>query len=505
MHSPNHKFYLLPAILTLMLIAAPKSASAYNWLQFNGDPQHSGSNTQEKLIDARSVKSLKLLFRIKLPGIADGSPVYLSSVKTRSGPKDLLFVTTREGHIIALDARSGSEIWKRSYPAGSCRINKGALPCYTTSSPAIDPDLEYVYSYGLDGCVHKLRVADGEETIGGGWPEPATLKPFDEKGSSALSIATARNGVSYLYVVSSGYLGDMGDYQGHLTAINLADGSQKVFNALCSNISLHFKERPERPDCPHLQAGIWARAGVLYSPDTDRIYIATGNGLFDPARFCWGDSVFSLNPDGTGSDGKPLDSYTPLNYQRLDVTDKDLGSTAPAVLPVRSSDGARNLLIQGGKDSKLRLLNPSNLSGKGGPGHTGGEIAPLLNLPQGGVILTAPALWVEPKDGNTWVFIANSRGICGLKLEVKEGKPPMLEVAWKSSKGGTSPVVANGVLFYARSGKLRALDPATGKELWRNSRIGPIHWQSPVVVNGAVYISDEGGHLTAFSPGGGRP
>jgi outer membrane protein assembly factor BamB len=63
---------------------------------------------------------------------------------------------------------------------------------------------------------------------------------------------------------------------------------------------------------------------------------------------------------------------------------------------------------------------------------------------------------------------------------------------------GTSPVVANGVVFVATSGQLIALDAETGQRLWSNA-LGPIHWESPTVADGAVYCSDENGALTAFT------
>ncbi|MGC8492867.1 MAG: hypothetical protein ACP5SH_14140, partial [Syntrophobacteraceae bacterium] len=214
--------FVISGFLTLVLL--PGRASSYNWLQFNGDPQHSGNNSLERTITRENVGQLRELFTVHLPAAADGAPVYLGGVKTPGGVKDLLFVTTKTGRLIALDARSGALVWQGGTASGKCRINRGSLPCYTTSSPAIDPDLRNVYSYGLDGYVHKYRVHDGSEIRGGGWPEVATRKPFDEKGSSALTIATAKNGISYLYVANSGYLGDRGDYQGHLTTVNLADG-----------------------------------------------------------------------------------------------------------------------------------------------------------------------------------------------------------------------------------------------------------------------------------------
>lgn len=476
----------------LILTLFPGRAFPYNWLQFNGDPQHSGNNSLERTITGENVGQLRELFTVRLPATADGAPVYLGGVKTPGGVRDLLFVTAKTGRIIALDAKNGALVWQRSNPSGNCRINRGSLPCYTTSSPAIDPDLRYVYSYGLDGYVHKYRVQNGSEVRGGGWPEPATRKPFDEKGSSALAIATAKNGISYLYVANSGYLGDRGDYQGHLTTINLADGSQKVFNTLCSNRPVHFAETPESPDCPARRSGVWARAGVVYSPKTDRIYFTTGNAPFSPPRFDWGDSVLALHPDGTGKNGAPVDSYTPRNFHLLEEADLDLGSTAPAIL------FSSNLAVQSGKDGKLHLLDLENLSGRGGPGHVGG--AATIELPQGGPVFSAPASWIDPKDGAAWIFLANSRGLSALELTpAGEKHAPQLKVLWRTKTGGTSPLLANGVLFCARSGTIRALDPETGRVLWKNVGIGPIHWESPVVANGVLYITDETGSLHAYS------
>jgi outer membrane protein assembly factor BamB len=491
-----------------LVLAMPLTAAlAYDWLEFNGSGQHSGNNTQEVRITAGNVNSLQRLFQVALPDIADGAPAYLSNVGTSGGLRDLLFVTTKSGHIVALDARTGAQVWSHQNPAGACKVNNGSSACYTTSSPAVDPNRHYVYSYGLDGKAHKYRAGDGVEIIGGGWPELATLKGYDEKGSSALSITTAKNGATYLYVSSAGYPGDHGDYQGHVTVINLADGSQKVFNAVCSDQAVHFVDSRvgPGPDCGEVQTAVWARAGVVYDADTDKIYLATGNGTFDPANHHWGDTVFTLNPDGSGLNGDPLDSYTPTNYQALQNSDTDLGSTAPAILSAPANSKVQHLAVQGGKDAKLRLLNLDNLNGGGGPGHTGGEVGPIINVPQGGQVLTAPAVWVNPSDGSTWVFIATSNGITGFQLTVDAAGSPSLQAKWQKPNGGTSPVVANGVLFYAGSNNIYARDPVSGAALWNNTHIGGIHWESPIVANGIVYITDESGKLNAYSLNGQLP
>jgi hypothetical protein len=454
--------------------------AAFDWPQFNLDPQHSGNNMHESAITQANVGALKQLFRVSLPAIADGAPAFLSSVSTASGTRDLLFLTTKAGHIVALDAHTGEQIWMKQYAAGSCRINNGFQPCYTTSSPAIDPNREYVYSYGLDGKVHKYQVGDGTEITTGGWPEVTTLKPFNEKGSSALAVATAKDGTTYLYMTNGGYLGDRGDYQGHVTAINLSDGSQRVFNTDCSDQAVHFAQKPATPDCPAVQSAIWARVGVVYDAATDQILMATGNGDYDPARHYWGDSVIALRPDGSGAGGDPVDSYTPTDFRRLQNLDLDLGSTAPAILPVPAGSSVAHLALQGGKDAVLRLLNLDDLSGQGGPGHTGGEVAVLNGIAEGD-IFTAPAVWVDPSTGMTWAFLVDPRAIHGLRLALDSNGKPTLEEVWTVGGGGSSPIVANGVVYYASYSGIRGLDPTSGNVLWQDASIGKIHWESPIV------------------------
>src|SRR5438552_3668713 len=217
-------------VATAIMLGSSK-AWAYDWLQFNGDPQHSGNNTAETIISPANVASLTRKFQIDLPAVVDGAPVLLQGVTTATGVRDVLFVTTTGGDLVAIDAQTGIQLWVRRHPAGMCTVNNGLAPCYTTSSPAIDPNRQLVYSYGLDGYVHKHRIFDGTEIMDGTWPELTTTKGFDEKGSSALALATSK-GVTYLYAVHGGYPGDRGDYQGHVTAIELATGAQRVFNAM---------------------------------------------------------------------------------------------------------------------------------------------------------------------------------------------------------------------------------------------------------------------------------
>ncbi len=505
--------------VALLLSLAATPARAYDWLQFGGDPAHSGRNTLESTITKANVGTLVQKYSVSIGATADGAPVFLESVSTAGGIKDLLFVTTMDGRIIALDAATGAIVWSHQYGPGTCKINNGGSACYTTSSPAIDPNRLFVYSYGLDGFVHKYQVGDGTEILTGGWPQLTTTKGFDEKGSGAISFATS-GGITYLYVVHGGYPGDGGDYQGHVTAINLATGSQKVFNAACSDKPVHLQHYSgtvTATTCASHQDAIWSRPGVIYDAGTNRIFMGTGNGTFsgNSGGFTWSESVFALQPDGSGGTGvnagKPVDSYTPSNYQGLDNADADLGSTAPAILPVPVTSTVQHLAAQAGKDAQIRLINLANMSGLGGPGHVMGELGAIqvgtvLNLPQGGVVLSQPAVWVNPADNSTWVFVVNNNGSAAYKVVYDGANNPSLSLQWNNGTGGTSPVIANNILFNVGGNTVRARDPVNGAALWSTSPLGGTHWHSLIVANGAVYTTDGSAHLFRFAlPAGLNP
>ncbi len=507
------KFVVLGLSILLLFSQAHSTdaqATGYDWLQFNGDAQHIGNNTLEKKLGASNVGRLHRLYQVTLPAVVDGAPVYLQNVKTSKGTKDLLFMTSKQGDLFAVEAKTGALLWTQHHNAPDCFVDKGdpkvipeKLACWTTSIPAIDPGRAFVYSYGLDGYIHKHHVEDGTEVTTDGWPVLITKKPWLDKVSPALSFATTKNGTTYLYETTSGYPspmpGDWGDYQGHLVAINLSTGASKIFNAMCSNVDKLFVEKPDSPSCDEVKAGIWARGGVTYSPDTDRIYVSTGNGTYDPANHYWAESVLALNPDGSGANGDPIDSYTPKNFQMIKDTDSDLSPYLPIILPTPKGSKYPHLMLQGGKDGRLRLLDLTDLSGKGEPGHTGGELTSNAQIPFQAEITTSPAAWLNPADKSTWIFTPTYFGTAGFQLVIAKDGIPSLKMVWKTTNSCTIPLVANNVLYCAAFKNLWAFNPTTGKKLWGVYPIGETHWQSPIVVNGVLYITDQSANLLAYA------
>jgi len=316
-----------------------------------------------------------------------------------------------------------------------------------------------VYSYGLDGALHRYAATTGEEQKGGGWPVLITRMPETEKGSSALNIANGR-----VYATTSGYLGDAPPYQGHVVAVDERTGAEKVFNSLCSEVR-HLLSAEEFPS---ERSGIWARGGAVIDPATESVFATTGNESYNAnsGGHDYGDSVLKLGRDNL----QLLDSYTPETYRKLEEEDADLGSTAPALLPEIPQSKTPLLLVQGGKDGLLRLVNRENLSGAGEPGHLGGQLQVIRSA--GCATFTQPVVWTDGR-GQVWVIVAGTCGIAAYRVSTGSGGTTGLRLVWKTADETTTPVLAGGVLFAATDGAVLALDPSTGEY---GSKTFPEQW-----------------------------
>ncbi len=457
---------------------------------FNLDAMRSGINTEEHVLSATTVSGLKEVWSSQLDGVADESVIELAHVGSARAP-NLLFTTTRRGVTYALNAADGKVVW-------TFDPHDDQLPAYriTTATPVADPSRAWIYAASPDGRLHKLSSAAGKEAPG--WPLALTLHPQDEKLASALNFVDGN-----VVETTSGYIGDAGRYDGHVIAVNGQTRQVSVFNSLCGNYHGLFAETSAGgKTCPYIQSGIWARSGAVVdlmngSPTEGSFFAVTGNGDYNNSTN-WGDTVLRLD---FGTNGFTLkDTYTPTDFAHLNSNDLDLGSTAPILLPHRS--GAHPwLAVQGGKDCYLRVMDRADMSGRGGPGHTGGDVSEFL-IPQGGHMPTAGIAW-KAGSGITWIFYATTNGLGGVQLRTVTGKATLHQI-WLHEGPYSSPLMANGVLYAAENGALRALNPLTGAYLWSSDQAGAgqdihgVHWESPTVINGHVYMPDENGVVTAY-------
>jgi outer membrane protein assembly factor BamB len=432
--------------------AAKTLVVPHDWTRFGWDARRSSSFPYATGITAANVAGLHRQ-QVQLPGTVDSSAVYLHGATIHGAAHDAFFVTTTYGITLAVDAASGEILWKWTPPrysswAGSAQI--------TTATPVIDPGRRYLYAASPDGRIQKLSVANGHVV----WRRSITELATREKIASALNFAGG-----HVIATTGGYIGDAPPYQGHVAVIDATRGRLlHVWNSLCSN--RHTLIAPST--CDASDSAIWGRAGAVVMPGSGDLLVATGNAPWNGSTN-WGDSTLLLTPSAT----RLIGNYTPSNTDELNDRDLDLGSTSPVFL-------TRKLIAQGGKDGKIRLLSLARMKARGA--HRGGELQ-IVSTPSGTDLFTAPAVW---RNGSgTWMIAADNGGTAAWRLV--DG---LLRPVWHNSNGGTSPLVAGGLLWvYGPGGGLRVYAPASG-HLITALEAGGGHWNSPIVVDGRVALPE---------------
>jgi outer membrane protein assembly factor BamB len=436
---------------SVAVVAADRSLPAQDWPMFGGNVESSSANPRPTGITAANATQL-VRRQIKLDGTVDASAIYLQSVTVHGERHDCIFVTTTYGKTLALDAGTGAVLWEYTPP--SYQALAGTRQ-FTNSTPAADADRQSIYAASPDGYIQKLSVSDGRLI----WRVAVTKLPEREKLASPLKFYRG-----HVIAVTAGYIGDRPPYQGHVAILDGNSGQLvQVWNSLCSNRTGLL----EPDSCPQTKSAIWGRAGAVIDSDSGDVFIATGNGNWD-GRSAWGDSLIEIDGSAT-----MLANYTPADTAQLNERDLDLGSSSPVLL------GA-DLLAQGGKDGKVRLLSRKSIAGS--TAHKGDELQ-IVSTPSGTDLFTQPAVWRQ--DGQIWMFAADNGGTAAWELENSK-----LQEKWKNTTGGTSPFEAGGLLFvYARAGGLNVYEAASGKHI-ATLPCGPGHWNSPIVLQGEIILPE---------------
>jgi len=403
---------------------------------------------------------LKQLWQTSLGDIADTSPIEWNG---------MLYATVHNGSTYGISAASGQKLWTFTTSGNGI----------TTSEPAYDTSANVLYAGGIDGKIHRLNPMSGAEDNSHGFPATITIATKTEKDASPLNVA---NG--YVYAQTSGYDGDGQPYVGHVVAISTTTGAVHVFNTLCASQTAVI----DPSTCQQSDSGLWSRAGPVVDPDQQMggaVFASTGNGLFDPATGNYGDSMLELKADMSSLIGY----YAPNNARQLQQGDLDLGSTSPALIPRQATSSTPLMAVQGGKDSLLRLVNRSNLTAS----------SLLQSITLNAQVFSAPAIYQSP-GGPLYVYLGLPDGMYAYALTTTGGTSRLSQV-WKANLTlghlGTSAAVRSGVVYVAASNQLVALNATTGAMLG-SATIGGVHWESPMIARGVVYVTDESRNLTAF-------
>ncbi|HEX3874659.1 MAG TPA: PQQ-binding-like beta-propeller repeat protein [Solirubrobacteraceae bacterium] len=459
--------------------ATTVSGELTDWPEFGLDPQRGDATDRPTGITAANVGKLTDR-RISLPGTVDSSPIYLHDVRVRRRSHDVVVVTTSYGRTIAIDAGTGRLLWTFTPPGYA---TWAGTPQITNASPVADPGRRFVYAASPDGLVHKLSIADGREDPTGAWPARVTRDPTHEKLGSALNI----DGPDVI-ATTSGYLGDVPTYQGHVALVGRATGRvARVFNTLCSD--RHTLIDP--PTCDQSDSAILSRGGAVVEPGGRRLLIDTGNASWNGTTD-FGDSVLELTVPGLTL----RQAYTPTDQAMLNADDLDLGSSAPALL-------GQDRILVAGKDAIMRVLDLARLDGRAPPAAEtlGGELQ-TFPTPAGAELFTQPAVWTH--TSRTSVFVADFSATTAYRLAGGRLQP-----LWSNTTPGTSPVVAGGLLYVydPRAGGIDVYTPGSARPIAKLAGTSG-HWNSPIVVDGHV-VEPEGnandhlatGTLDLFSVG----
>jgi outer membrane protein assembly factor BamB len=105
-----------------------------------------------------------------------------------------------------------------------------------------------------------------------------------------------------------------------------------------------------------------------------------------------------------------------------------------------------------------------------------------VSTPSGGGLFTAPAVF-QAASG-TWIVAADNGATAAWLFTGR------LDERWRNRSGGTSPVVADGLVYvYDPGGALNVYEAETGRTV-AVVTCGPGHWNSPIVADGRIALPE---------------
>lgn len=389
-----------------------------------------------------------------------------------------VYVATENDTVYALNASTGSVVWSEHLatpePSTDAPCGDISPSIGITSTPVIDPTTNRIYAVGAvsaSGAIqHELFALDlGTGQPISGFPInvdppfPAGGSPVNQLQRTGLALDGGRILIGY-----GGNDGDCKTYWGWLVSAP-TDGTTNVtaFQA----------------DASHHEGAIWAAGNAPPVDAAGNTYVATGNGSGDTSTDPdFGDAVVKLNASAS-----PLDWWAPPNWQSLDSSDADLGSSMPTLLP-------GGYLFQSGKDRNGYVVNGAAL------GHVSAPVAEVSGFCSGG---SFGGSVFEPA-GST-IYAACNGGMRALSLGT--GSPPTVspKAGFSAPSGATGPPMIAGGLVWATNhstGTLYGLDlnsgaiashfaiPESGTEV--------NHFASPSAGGGRLFVAS-GNQVTAYT------
>src|ERR1700722_17649 len=329
--------------LLFCAVAVPASGQTPVLTQHN-DNARTGQNTSETILNTSNVNVNQFgkLFAMPSDGQVYAQPLYIPGVTINGEVHNIVILATENDTVYACDAdSSGAPLWKASMVDAAHGGGTGETPLNSTaaglcsdlqpqvgitSTPVIDPKSKtiYVEAKSTNGVsyFHRLNALDlltghekppGPVVIAGSVPgigDGSNLSTgqlaFDDFHHLNRPGLLLLNGTIYIAYASHC---DSGAWHGWLFAYDAATFTQKNVYVTTPNKGM---------------GGFWmSGAGVAADDASGNIFIASGNGVFDPTDVpvSTGDTIMKLDQSLT-----LLDYFTPYNQLNLDMHDTDVGS-----------------------------------------------------------------------------------------------------------------------------------------------------------------------------------
>ncbi len=453
-----------------------------------------------------------------LDGQVVGQPLYVPGVRIGKQSVNALFVGTMNNTVYALnaDAPGSAPLWQVNLGPAVPLNYAGACPAYFAarsplgilSTPVIDSDKSTIYVIAANPVLNQptythtlyaLDLGSGEQKHGGSITISASVPgtgTSSVNGTVSLGPTTtnliqrpalllSNNVVS---VAFSGCGPDPSPYHGWVVGYNAGNIKQQAFA---------FNATPNGDE-----GGIWQAGRGLVSDSSGSIYFETGNGTADQGPD-FGESFVKLSTAGAVQSW-----FTPYNVQTLSDLDLDLSTTSPLLTP------DTNLLIGGGKQGLLYVLNPSAMGNGGNPVQSfiiGPGCDNLFN--NAGCQVHSLAYWQNAGPSQLYVWGVNQTLQDFSYVGGQFTSTPVAQTAQTTGyPGGILTVTsaaglpATGIVWALTPGVLHAFSATNvANELWnsnqntaRDGLAGNYHFEQYTVVAGKVFIPDTQNHVVVY-------
>ena len=506
---------------------------------YHNNTSRNGSNTQEYGLSPSTVTTSTFgkLFSCTVDGAVYVQPLWVPALTISSAKHNVIFVATQHESLYAFDADANTSPCTPLWHANLIDAAHGGLSGETsvpsgigglvgagsgdispevgvTGTPVIDlgTNTLYVVSKSVNPSgpsfyqrLHAIDLLTGTEKFSGPATIAGTYPGSGDGGTTVTWVARQQNQRAGLALVNGIiYIGwasheDQTPYYGWLMAFNATTLSPMgVFNTT-PNAGL---------------GGIWMGGGAPAADSSNNLYMITANGNFDATSASapnndYGDSFLKLSSNLTVSQ-----YFTPSDQSADNLNDQDFGSGGAAILVDLAPNGSNptHLVLGGGKDGNLYLLNRDQM---GGSGDTNAwQVLSLGNGIFGSAAFWNSAFYLAGMGGRLQEFSLNS------STAQLNTSPTSTTTATFGFPGATPSVSSmpndtNGIVWALDNSQyctpqspgcgpavLHAYDATNlATELWNSSQGSgnsagyAVKFTVPTVANGKVYIGTRGNNV----------